>query len=53
MGGFTFTPFSDVALHHMGPGLADFINQGAPTRVACPGRFPLRTACGATPKPMR
>ncbi len=29
MGGFTFTPFSDVALHHMGPGLADFINQGA------------------------
>jgi CxxC motif-containing protein (DUF1111 family) len=28
MGGFTFAPFSDVALHHMGPGLADFINQG-------------------------
>jgi CxxC motif-containing protein (DUF1111 family) len=29
MGGFTFAPYSDVALHHMGPGLADFVSQGA------------------------
>jgi CxxC motif-containing protein (DUF1111 family) len=28
MGGFTFAPYSDVALHHMGPGLADFVGQG-------------------------
>jgi CxxC motif-containing protein (DUF1111 family) len=38
MGGFTFAPFSDVALHHMGPGLADFVGQG----VAGPDEF--RTA---------
>jgi len=29
MGGVTYNPFSDFALHHMGPGLADGINQGA------------------------
>ena len=29
MGGFTFHPFTDVAIHSMGPGLADFVNQGA------------------------
>jgi CxxC motif-containing protein (DUF1111 family) len=29
MSNVTFAPFSDVALHHMGPGLADFVNQGA------------------------
>jgi CxxC motif-containing protein (DUF1111 family) len=38
MGAFPFAPFSDVALHHMGPGLADFISQG----VAGPDEF--RTA---------
>jgi CxxC motif-containing protein (DUF1111 family) len=38
MGGFTFQPFSDVALHNMGPGLADFVKQG----VAGPDEF--RTA---------
>jgi CxxC motif-containing protein (DUF1111 family) len=38
MGGFTYAPFSDIALHHMGPGLADFIGQG----VAGPDEF--RTA---------
>jgi CxxC motif-containing protein (DUF1111 family) len=38
MGGFTFAPYSDVALHHMGPGLADFVGQG----VAGPDEF--RTA---------
>ena len=29
MGGVTYHPFSDFALHHMGPGLADGVNQGA------------------------
>src|SRR5437660_474793 len=29
MGGVTYRPFSDFALHHMGSGLADGINQGA------------------------
>jgi CxxC motif-containing protein (DUF1111 family) len=29
MGGVTYQPFSDFALHHMGAGLADGINQGA------------------------
>jgi CxxC motif-containing protein (DUF1111 family) len=29
MGGVTYAPYSDFALHHMGPGLADGINQGA------------------------
>jgi CxxC motif-containing protein (DUF1111 family) len=29
MGGVTYQPYSDFALHHMGPGLADGINQGA------------------------
>jgi CxxC motif-containing protein (DUF1111 family) len=29
MGGVTYNPYSDFALHHMGPGLADGINQGA------------------------
>jgi CxxC motif-containing protein (DUF1111 family) len=29
MGGVTYQPFSDFALHHMGSGLADGINQGA------------------------
>jgi CxxC motif-containing protein (DUF1111 family) len=29
MGGVTYHPFSDFALHHMGSGLADNINQGA------------------------
>jgi CxxC motif-containing protein (DUF1111 family) len=29
MGNVTYHPFSDYALHHMGPGLADGINQGA------------------------
>src|SRR5207244_1894347 len=29
MGGVTYHPFSDFALHHMGSGLADGINQGA------------------------
>jgi len=29
MGGVTYSPFSDFALHHMGPGLADGISQGA------------------------
>ena len=38
MGGFTFRPFTDVAIHNMGPGLADFVNQG----VAGPDEF--RTA---------
>jgi CxxC motif-containing protein (DUF1111 family) len=38
MGGLTFQPFSDVALHNMGPGLADFVTQG----VAGPDEF--RTA---------
>jgi CxxC motif-containing protein (DUF1111 family) len=28
MGGYTFHPYTDVAVHHMGPGLADFIDQG-------------------------
>jgi CxxC motif-containing protein (DUF1111 family) len=38
MGGVTYQPFSDFALHRMGPGLADGIFQGA----AGPGEF--RTA---------
>jgi CxxC motif-containing protein (DUF1111 family) len=29
MGNVTYQPFSDFALHHMGPGLADGVNQGA------------------------
>jgi CxxC motif-containing protein (DUF1111 family) len=29
MGGVTYHPFSDFALHHMGSGLSDGINQGA------------------------
>jgi CxxC motif-containing protein (DUF1111 family) len=29
MGGVTYNPYSDFALHHMGAGLADGINQGA------------------------
>jgi CxxC motif-containing protein (DUF1111 family) len=29
MGEVTFHPFSDVALHNMGPGLADFVRQGS------------------------
>jgi len=29
MGGVTYNPYSDFALHHMGPDLADGINQGA------------------------
>ena len=29
MGGETYQPYSDFALHHMGPGLADGITQGA------------------------
>ncbi len=29
MGGVTYQPYSDFALHHMGPSLADGINQGA------------------------
>jgi CxxC motif-containing protein (DUF1111 family) len=29
MGGVTYHPYSDFALHHMGPGLADGITQGA------------------------
>jgi CxxC motif-containing protein (DUF1111 family) len=29
MGGVTYHPYSDFALHHMGSGLADGINQGA------------------------
>jgi CxxC motif-containing protein (DUF1111 family) len=29
MSGVTYNPYSDFALHHMGPGLADGINQGA------------------------
>src|SRR5207245_3229615 len=29
MGGVTYRPFSDFALHHMGSGLADGVNQGA------------------------
>jgi CxxC motif-containing protein (DUF1111 family) len=29
MGGVTYNPYSDFALHHMGSGLADGINQGA------------------------
>jgi CxxC motif-containing protein (DUF1111 family) len=29
MGGVTYNPYSDFALHHMGPGLSDGINQGA------------------------
>jgi CxxC motif-containing protein (DUF1111 family) len=29
MGGVTYQPYSDFALHHMGSGLADGINQGA------------------------
>jgi len=33
MGGVTYHPFSDFALHHMGSGLADGINQGA-ARIA-------------------
>jgi CxxC motif-containing protein (DUF1111 family) len=28
-GGVTFHPYSDVALHHMSAGLADFVSQGA------------------------
>src|SRR5258708_23438718 len=28
MGNIDFSPFTDVALHHMGFGLADYINQG-------------------------
>jgi CxxC motif-containing protein (DUF1111 family) len=28
MGEVTFQPYSDVALHNMGPGLADFVRQG-------------------------
>ncbi|MCA1828660.1 MAG: hypothetical protein LC689_17190 [Myxococcales bacterium] len=28
-GGVTFHPYSDLALHHMGPGLADHVSQGA------------------------
>ena len=28
MGNFTFHPFTDVALHHMGSGLADLVHQG-------------------------
>jgi CxxC motif-containing protein (DUF1111 family) len=28
MSGFTFHPYTDVAVHRMGPGLADFVNQG-------------------------
>jgi CxxC motif-containing protein (DUF1111 family) len=35
MGRYTFHPYTDVALHHMGPGLADFIDQG----VAGPDEF--------------
>jgi CxxC motif-containing protein (DUF1111 family) len=38
MGGVTFQPYTDVALHNMGPGLADFVRQG----VAGPDEF--RTA---------
>jgi CxxC motif-containing protein (DUF1111 family) len=29
MGNLTYHPFSDFALHHMGSGLADGVNQGA------------------------
>ena len=29
MSGVTYHPYSDFALHHMGPGLADGISQGA------------------------
>ncbi len=25
----TYKPYSDIAIHHMGPGLADFVSQGA------------------------
>jgi CxxC motif-containing protein (DUF1111 family) len=28
MGNIDFSPFTDVAIHHMGYGLADYINQG-------------------------
>jgi CxxC motif-containing protein (DUF1111 family) len=28
MGNFAIHPFSDIAVHHMGHGLADFVNQG-------------------------
>jgi CxxC motif-containing protein (DUF1111 family) len=28
-GSLNFNPYSDIAIHHMGPGLADFVSQGA------------------------
>ena len=34
MGGVTYKPYSDFALHHMGRGLADGINQGRPGRIS-------------------
>jgi CxxC motif-containing protein (DUF1111 family) len=43
MSGVTFQPFTDVALHRMGPGLADFVNQG----VAGPDEFRSAPLWGA------
>jgi len=43
MGGVTYQPYSDFALHHMGSGLADGINQGA----AGPDQFRTAPLWGA------
>jgi CxxC motif-containing protein (DUF1111 family) len=43
MGGVTYHPYSDFALHHMGAGLADGINQGA----AGPDQFRTAPLWGA------
>ena len=43
MGRFTFHPFTDVAVHNMGPGLADFVTQG----VAGPDEFRSAPLWGA------
>jgi CxxC motif-containing protein (DUF1111 family) len=43
MGGVTYHPFSDFALHHMGSGLADGITQG----LAGPDEFRTAPLWGA------
>ena len=43
MSGFTFRPFSDMALHNMGPRLADYVTQG----VAGPDEFRTSPLWGA------
>jgi mono/diheme cytochrome c family protein len=41
--GVTFSPYSDIAIHHMGPGLADHVTQG----IAGPDEFRTAPLWGA------